>query len=178
MKTTGGAIVSHESSNKLTSQENNKLTSFALTGRNYLPWARAVTIALRGCSKLGYVNGEIAKPNANDSNFLDWETHDNNVMTWLFNSMDLSIYEIFTYSETARDLWTTLKEMYGHVDTSSRIFEIQQELVNIVQTPNQSFTEHYGNIKRKWDELQQYRHPATTVDEYANVKNKTKYSNC
>ncbi|GAV91313.1 UBN2_3 domain-containing protein, partial [Cephalotus follicularis] len=107
--------------------------------------------------KLGYVNGEIAKPNATDPNFLDWEAHDNNVMTWLFNSMDPSIYEIFAYSETARDLWTALKEMYGHADNSSRIFEIQQELVNVVQAPNQSFTKHYGNMKRKWDELRQYR---------------------
>ncbi|GAV82301.1 UBN2_3 domain-containing protein, partial [Cephalotus follicularis] len=124
---------------------------------NYFPWARAVIIALRGCSKLGYVNGEIAKPNASDPNFLDWEMNDNNVMTWLFNSMDPSIYDIFPYSETTRDLWTALKEMYGHADNSSRIFEIQQELVNIVQAPNQSFTEHYGNMKRKWDELRQYR---------------------
>ncbi|GAV76965.1 UBN2_3 domain-containing protein [Cephalotus follicularis] len=125
MKTTGGVVVSYESGNKLTSQESNKLTYYALTGQNYLPWARAVKIALRGCSKLGYVNGEIPKPNVSDSNFLDWEAHDNNVMKWLFNSMDSNIYEIFAYSETAKDLWTDLKEMYGHADNSPRIFEIE-----------------------------------------------------
>ncbi|XP_042509122.1 uncharacterized protein LOC122084752 [Macadamia integrifolia] len=87
-------------------------------------------------------------------------------MTWLFNSMESQIYEIFAYSDTALALWESLKEMYGHGDNASRIFELQQELTCSKQGPSQSFTEHLGNLKKKWDELHQYRPTTQSVTDY------------
>jgi hypothetical protein len=44
------------------SNPNQRLGSVLLNELNYLPWSRAVTIALGGRSKLGYVNGHIKAP--------------------------------------------------------------------------------------------------------------------
>ncbi|GAV83349.1 UBN2_3 domain-containing protein [Cephalotus follicularis] len=165
----GGKNNSHEASNKR--------TSFVLTGQNYLPWSQAVTIALRGCSKLGYVNGNIPTPVVDDSQYVDWEANDNLVMTWLFNSMDPAIYEIFAYSETSTELWNSLKNMYGHDDNSSLIFEIQQKISNMTQTPDQSFTEHFGNLKKKGMSLTSIILLLLLWKNILNVKSKTKFFN-
>ncbi|GAV61310.1 UBN2_3 domain-containing protein, partial [Cephalotus follicularis] len=123
----------------------------------YLPWALAVTIALVGRSKSGYINGKIKAPNPQDPKFEEWEANDNQVMSWLFNSMEPQVCEIFAYSKTSKALWDSLRDMYGHAKNASRVFELQQEISKMEQTAGQSFIDHLGNLKMKWDELKQYR---------------------
>ncbi|XP_070682912.1 uncharacterized protein [Malus domestica] len=43
---------------------NQRLSSVLLNEFNYLPWARAISLALEGRSKLGYINGAIQAPAA------------------------------------------------------------------------------------------------------------------
>lgn len=58
-----------------------RLTSIMLNGRNYLPWSRAVTIALGGRSKLGHISGQIKAPDPKDPKFIEWQASDHSVMT-------------------------------------------------------------------------------------------------
>ncbi|KAM2097103.1 hypothetical protein ACFX1R_020684 [Malus domestica] len=67
---------------------NQCLSSVLLNEFNYLPWEKAVTLALGGRSKLGYVNGVIPAPNVSSSYYNDWLCKDQLVMSWLLNSMD------------------------------------------------------------------------------------------
>ena len=39
-----------------------KLTAKLLNGKNYMPWARAAMISLKGRGKLAYVTGKNPKP--------------------------------------------------------------------------------------------------------------------
>ncbi|GAV61311.1 UBN2_3 domain-containing protein, partial [Cephalotus follicularis] len=98
--------------------------------------------------------------------FGEWEANDYQVMSWFFNSMEPQVYEIFAYSETSKALWDSLRDMYGHDDNDSRVFELQQEISKMEQTTGQSFIHHLRNLKRKWDELKQYRPIAATVEVY------------
>jgi len=130
------------------------LTNMLLDERNFLPWSRAVTVALGGCSKLGHINGKIEAHPEDDLGYEEWLASDNSVMSWIFNSVEPYIYEIFAYSNSAQALWDALVGMYGQFRNASRIFEIHRELANSRQGENQSFTLHLGNFKRKWDKLQ------------------------
>ncbi|ONK59852.1 uncharacterized protein A4U43_C08F11620 [Asparagus officinalis] len=56
--------------------------------------------------------------------------------------------------------------MYGNSNNSSRVFELQQSISSLKQDQGQSFLEHFGAFKQKWEELRQYRPIATTVKEY------------
>ncbi|GAV80427.1 UBN2_3 domain-containing protein [Cephalotus follicularis] len=122
--------------NKLSSHEVivQRLTSLLLNKKHYLTWSRAVTIALGGRSKLGKIDGKTKPPLSTDPTYLDWSASDHSVMTWLFNSMEPQIYEIFAFSDTALELWTSLSEMYGQANNASQIFELQQEIAQIVMT--------------------------------------------
>jgi gag-polypeptide of LTR copia-type len=145
---------------------NQPLTNILLNGSNYLSWARVVTIALGGRSKEGHLTGT-SKPDETDKKKKEeWRASDLSMMSWLFNSMEPSIYEIFAYSNSAKELWDSLNEMYGLANNSSRIFEIQQEMFSLKQSSEQPFIEHFGKIKKYWEELRQYRPAATSVGEY------------
>jgi len=96
-----------------------RLTSILLNGRNFLPWSRAVTIALGGRSRLGHITGQTKAPDESHPNFEEWQASDHGVMTWIFNSMEPKIYEIFAYSDSAKTLWDSLSEMYGQANNAS-----------------------------------------------------------
>ncbi|GAV71071.1 UBN2_3 domain-containing protein [Cephalotus follicularis] len=115
-----------------------------LNRRNFLPWSQAVTIALGGCSKLSYINGQAKVPDEADPKFAECEANDHLVIMWIFNSMESQIYEIFAYSNTAQSLWESLKKMHGQQDNASRIFELQQEIFCSKKSSNQSFTNILG----------------------------------
>jgi Integrase core domain/gag-polypeptide of LTR copia-type len=145
---------------------NSSLTNVLLTGKNYLPWARAVTVALGGRSKLGHINGKTPKPDKGDTEIEAWQANDHLVMSWLFNSMKPEIYDIFSYSETAKILWDKLKEMYGRSNNAARVFELQQNLAKCKKAGNQSVTDHLGKMTKQWEELRLYRPVSAQVNDY------------
>jgi Reverse transcriptase (RNA-dependent DNA polymerase)/Integrase core domain/gag-polypeptide of LTR copia-type/GAG-pre-integrase domain len=158
--------MTHKNSN------NQSLTNVLLNGKNYMPWARAIEVALGGKDKLGHINGEIIQPEivtvnnkTDDSQFREWRTSDLGVMSSIFNSMEPAVYEIFAYAKTSKELWDSVKLMYGNTNNSSRIFEIHQNLSGLKQG-TQSFTEYFGKVTKLWEELKQYRPPAETIEEY------------
>ncbi|XP_068323231.1 uncharacterized protein [Pyrus communis] len=135
---------------------NQRLSSVLLNEFNYLPWERAVTLALGGRSKLGYVNGAIPAPNASSSGYNDWLCKDQLVMSWLLNSMDQKIAEIFSYAESSYNLWKNLKEMYGNQNNAARVFQLKKDIAGLQQEGN-SFVHHLGKLTTMWNELNVYR---------------------
>jgi gag-polypeptide of LTR copia-type len=87
-------------------------------------------------------------------------------MNWLFNSMQLEIYDIFSYSETTKILWDKLKEMYGRSNNAARVFELQQSLAKCKKKPNQSVTDHLSKMTKQWEELRLYRPVSSEVNDY------------
>ncbi|XP_050137711.1 uncharacterized protein LOC126614131 [Malus sylvestris] len=100
---------------------------------------RAISLALRERSKLGYVNGAIAAPAATSPTYGAWLCKDQLVISWLLNSMERRIAEIFSYSESSMHLWKQVNEMYG----------------------NQNNVQHLARLTSMWNELDVYR-PHTT----------------
>ncbi|ONH96307.1 hypothetical protein PRUPE_7G119900 [Prunus persica] len=107
---------------------NMKLCSVLLTGFNYIPWSRAVTLALGGKSKLEYINGKIPAPDDGDPKFEEWLSKDQLVMSWILNSMGPQVAKMFSYSDSSQNLWESLKEMYEQQDNAARIFELKREI--------------------------------------------------
>ncbi|CAB4294638.1 unnamed protein product [Prunus armeniaca] len=91
---------------------NLRLCSVLLNGFNYIPWSRAVSLALGGRSKIGFINGNILAPAVDDPKYEDWFCKDQLVMSWLLNSMEPQVAEIFIFFfYSAQHLWTAVKEI-------------------------------------------------------------------
>ncbi|KAM1643527.1 hypothetical protein ACFX2K_013337 [Malus domestica] len=105
---------------------NQRLNSILLNEFNYLPWAKAISLALGGRSKLGYVHGATQALAATSPTFESWLCKDQLVMSWLLNSMEHRIPEIFSYSESSMHLWNQVKEMYGNQNNVARVFQLKK----------------------------------------------------
>ncbi|KAM1397765.1 hypothetical protein ACFX2I_015308 [Malus domestica] len=139
---------------------NQRLSSVLLNEFNYLSWARDVSLVLGGRSKLGFINGSHPTPKVTSPKYEGWLCKDQLVMSWLLNSMERKIAEIFNYSESSLTLWTTVKEMYGNQNNSARIFQLKKDISNI-QQEGKTFVQHLGSLRNMWNEMDVYR-PHTT----------------
>ncbi|GLJ14126.1 hypothetical protein SUGI_0226660 [Cryptomeria japonica] len=74
--------------------------------------------------------------------------------------METHIAEIFTFSNSTKELWDSIAELYGNQNNASRIFELTLEIA-AAQQGEKTFSERLGNLKKLWDELNLY-HPHTT----------------
>ncbi|XP_068305059.1 uncharacterized protein [Pyrus communis] len=101
---------------------NQRLSFVLLNEFNYLPWKRAVTLALGGRSKLGFVNCVIPTPDMSSPDYNDCLCKDQLVMSWILNSIDRKIAKIFSYTESSYILWNNLNEMYGNQNNAAREF--------------------------------------------------------
>ncbi|XP_068344028.1 uncharacterized protein [Pyrus communis] len=135
---------------------NQRLSSVLLNEFNYLPWERAVTLALGGRSKLVFVNGVIPVPDVSSPDYNDWLCKDQLVMSWLLISMDRKIVEIFSYVESSYILWKNLKEMYGNQNNAARVFQLKKDIAGLQQEGN-SFVQHLRKLTTMWNELNVYR---------------------
>ncbi|KAM1079901.1 hypothetical protein ACFX2B_014413 [Malus domestica] len=83
---------------------NQRLSSVLLNEFHYLPWSRVVTLALGGRAKLGFINRVIQAPEISAQNYEAWLFKDQLVMSWLLNSKERKIVEIFSYSNSSQHL--------------------------------------------------------------------------
>ena len=139
---------------------NQRLSSVVLNEFNYLPWSRAVSLALGGRSKLGFINGSIKVPDASSPNYESWLSKDQLVMSWLLNSMERKLAEIFSYSKSSYQLWEAVKEMYGIQNNAARVFQLKKDISDL-QQDGKPFVQLLGSMKNMWNELEIYR-PHTT----------------
>ncbi|KAI4353704.1 hypothetical protein L6164_002635 [Bauhinia variegata] len=70
--------------------------------------------------------------------------------------MDPQLAEIFSYSNSATQLWMVVRDMYGQQNNSAHIFELQRDIVNLQQS-GKPFVQLLGSLKKMWNELEVYR---------------------
>ncbi|KAL0641708.1 hypothetical protein Bca4012_103634 [Brassica carinata] len=142
-------------------------------GNNYLVWSRMVrtTVGSKGLWKhitpgeapklitQGEDDGEAAS-NAAEK----WYQEDMLVMSVLHASLEPAILDAYSYCESAKELWDTLKKVYGNTSNLSRVFEVKQAINNLVQE-DMEFTKHLGRFRSLWSEMEMLRPSTTDADE-------------
>ncbi|KAL0713294.1 hypothetical protein Bca4012_020272 [Brassica carinata] len=153
--------------------ENSKMVVIPVTlkGANYPHWARLAKTALRGRGLWEIVEegrpqektilGEDGKEVVvADAGAKKKGREDLLVLTILQHSLDPSLQEGYSYSETSKELWDTLQKMYGNKSNLSRVFEVKRA-INTLSQEDTDFDKHFGKFRSLWAELEMLR-PATT----------------
>ncbi|XP_073030656.1 uncharacterized protein [Primulina eburnea] len=110
-----------------------QITSFKLSGRNYLQWSRSVQLIIRGKGRFGYLDGSISTPNQSDPSFAAWDIQNSMVMAWLLHSMDDSIAEIYLHYPTAKAIWDAVALAYSDLEDSNQMFDLRTRSRNLRQ---------------------------------------------
>lgn len=129
-----------------------KLVNIVFSGSGYVDWKRVMTIALSGKNKLAFVDGTLLRPTNGAAEGKAWDRVNNVVMGWIIAVLEDSIAKSVLSYKMAKEIWYELGERYGQ-STNTQLFSIQEELNNLVQTPQMSIAEFFTKIKTFWDEL-------------------------
>lgn len=60
-----------------------------------------------------------------------WLSKDQLVMSWLLNSIEWKLVEIFCQSELAFQLCNVVKEMYGNQTNAACVFQLKKDIANL-----------------------------------------------
>ena len=77
------------------------------------------------------------------------------MLSWLTNSLSMDLKASVMYINTARDLWTDLKDRLSQ-DNTSRLFELQKEISHLSQG-SLSVSSYFTKFKTLWDEFANYQ---------------------
>jgi gag-polypeptide of LTR copia-type/Retrotransposon gag protein len=140
---------------------NLRLTTIPLNETNYEIWSRAITKSLKGRGKIGYIDGTKIKPTGENTEATgeEWEICDNQVSTWILNSIESNLSSQFIYTNTALELWTEIKSRFCQETNFVRIFQLKQQLSQLKQE-NLSISKYVGRLKIKNEKLASYQPPS------------------
>ena len=108
------------------SDRGQKLISIPFKGMGFSDWKCAMTIALFGKNKLGFVDGTLKQLGEKSPNHNAWERANNVVMGWLFGSLQPSIAKTVLYRRSAREIWVEFTNRYC-LYSSARLFSIKEQ---------------------------------------------------
>ncbi|PKI79314.1 hypothetical protein CRG98_000259, partial [Punica granatum] len=131
-----------------------QITSCLLNGENYLTWSRAMKVALTAKGKLGFVEGKVPKPPAEDPNLENWEMCNSLVLAWIFNGLEKELQPSAAYATEAKTLWDDLKERYSQ-GNEMRIYQLKSD-ISLYKQGGKTVQRYYSGIKTLWDELENY----------------------
>lgn len=118
---------------------------------NYNSWFLAMSMALKGKNKFGFVDGSIPIPNTASPDFSRWTRVNNMVMSWLLNSIDRSLASTVLYAATTSMVWSDLKARFSS-SNGPRIYELERHLATITQGSD-LITQYFNKLRGNWDEL-------------------------
>ncbi|KAF7140747.1 hypothetical protein RHSIM_Rhsim06G0128100 [Rhododendron simsii] len=88
-----------------------KVTSVLLNGRNFATWSRSFRLFVGGRDKMPSLLGKMSRPADGDPKVEQWDIDNWTILGWFFSSMELSIFNMFMYHETADSLWKALPKI-------------------------------------------------------------------
>ncbi|KAL5709075.1 hypothetical protein ACHQM5_019801 [Ranunculus cassubicifolius] len=130
------------------------ITSEKLNGDNYLQWSYAVVHYIRAKKKLKILTDDALS--SSDPTYEDWMASNSMVLTWLWHSMESKVLTNVQFLPTAKQVWSSLKEMYSHENNISRIYDLFEALFKTKQG-DRPLDEYYSTMKGLWEELLLYQ---------------------
>lgn len=101
-----------------------QITLHKLNGMNYLPCSQLMKLIVQGWRKIGYLTGLTKATIENDPTNPKWEAKNSSIMSWLINSMETNIWQLYLFFPTTKDKWDT----YSNLGNSTQLFELKPKL--------------------------------------------------
>ena len=126
-----------------------------LKGSNYDEWACGFRTALMSRKKYGFLDGSIAKPAEDSSDFEDWKTIQALLVSWIKMTIEPTLRSTISHRDVAQDLWEHLKKRFS-VMNGSRLQQLKSELACCKQR-GLAIEAYYGKLKKIWDNIATHR---------------------
>ncbi|KAF3773376.1 hypothetical protein EJ110_NYTH55440 [Nymphaea thermarum] len=132
-----------------------QVITLCLIKENYFLWSAAMTMGIAGRGRIAYIDGRNHEPAKTSGVWDTWFLEDNQVKTWIVNSVSTDIQPLILRQKTARDMWMILEQMYGQKKKAIRTYQLMKSVYGLRQG-NLSVADYYGALKAKWEDLDYY----------------------
>ena len=122
-----------------------------LTDNNYLDWVQEMENFLFAKNKIGFIDGTIKRPEADDASYMAWMRCDAMIKGWLTTAMEKEIRGSVKYANSASEIWKDLKERFGK-ESAPRAYELKQAISNTRQE-GMTVSAYYTKLRGLWDEM-------------------------
>ncbi|KAF3783378.1 hypothetical protein EJ110_NYTH32086 [Nymphaea thermarum] len=109
-------------------------------------------MGIAGRGRIAYVNGRKVEPVEGSMAWDTWFLEDNQVKTWIINSVSSDIQPLILRKKTVRDMWVILGHMYGQKKRKVRVYQLMMDVCSLRQG-TRSVAEFYAALKSKWEDL-------------------------
>ena len=127
------------------------ITQVQLKGDNYDEWSRSFRTALRARKKFGFIDGTIKHLSKTDKDDEDWWMINSLLVSWIRNTIELSLRSTISHVEVAKALWDDLQERFS-IANGPRVQQLKCALASCCQK-GMTIVDYYGRLKHIWDEL-------------------------
>ncbi|KAF3779043.1 hypothetical protein EJ110_NYTH34973 [Nymphaea thermarum] len=132
-----------------------QVTTIRLTKENDMQWSAAMTMGIAARGRIAYINGRTIEPNEMNVVWDTWFLEDNQVKTWIVNSVSPDIQPLILRKRTARDMWVILEQMYGQKKRIVRVYQLMKDVYSLWQGEH-SVADFNAALKSKWEDLHYY----------------------
>ncbi|KAF3772203.1 hypothetical protein EJ110_NYTH58154 [Nymphaea thermarum] len=112
-------------------------------------------MGIAGRGRIAYVNGRKIEPVETSIAWDTWFLEDNQVKTWIANSLSPEIQPLILRKRTARDMWVILEQMYGQKRKVVRVYQLMKDVYSLRQGEH-FVADFYAALKSKWEEFDYY----------------------
>ena len=101
-----------------------KIVTNIFSGTGFKAWKRAITIALLGKNKLGFVNESVKRAVHKQELATAWDRVNDVIIGWLLNAVDEEIYKTIIWLNTTKEIWEKREQRFGqHLVPSYLLFK-------------------------------------------------------
>ncbi|CAB4279072.1 unnamed protein product [Prunus armeniaca] len=130
--------------------------SVKLHGANYFYWAYVMKNFLMGKGMWGYVSGDIVVPSDKKAEkYADllstWQMQNSKIITWINNSVDISIGMQLAKFGTSKEIWEHLERLYKRSNFAKR-YQLESDL-RATKQGDKSIQDFYNVMTGLWDQL-------------------------
>ncbi|XP_070015679.1 uncharacterized protein [Nicotiana sylvestris] len=101
---------------------------------NYALWSKAMKLALRGKSKLGFVDKSCVKDMYRGELAEQWEKCNAMVLSWIGSTVASELISSIMFASSAKKVWSDFKEKFDRCSLT-RIYHLWAEIASLRQAP-------------------------------------------
>lgn len=153
------------------------ITSVVLTGENYNEWSSEMMNALRAKRKLGFIEGTIPKPSADDPNLELWYSVNSMIVGWIRTSIEPRVRSTVTFIQDSHKLWENLRKRFS-VGNKVRIHHLKSswQFADKKDKPSSTILENCRSYGKSWTCTSHFpRVPAVRLQSLRRTEKKKRY---